>query len=310
MATAGTAADDVRQADFLLATAEDPPLRDCRDAMEYPFLALQKRRIRPIEYRNANVHLSVAADPRFSIATIWDWDVIIGLTAQLNEAVELGLPAPRRVRFVPHHLLRGIGRGTSGQHYRELAQAIRRLRATLVITNIRHEDQPEQGMESGFNWLTGYWIPKRYSSLAMTADEPAGKPDPSRPWEVELPLWLHNAVLRRTGVLAVHPDYFRLTGGLERWLYRLARKAVPDRAEVPAINFRMATLHKRSGVTRELKLFAHDVRGIAERQPLPEYGMTVAKPAGGEAVTFWRDPAKPPRPRRGFPRALDVPVTA
>ena len=31
-------------------------------------------------------------------------------------------------------------------------------------------------------------------------------------------------------ILAVRPDYFKLTGGLERWLYRLARKAVPDKA--------------------------------------------------------------------------------
>lgn len=310
MATLTEPEEAARAVASLLATAEDLPLRDYRDAMEYPFLALQKRRTQPIEYRDGRAAVLVTAPPPFGIATVWDWDVIIGLTAQLNEAVERRLPAPRRIRFTPYNLLKAVGRGTSGKHYRELAEAVRRLRATLIITNVRDEDQPEQGMESGFNWLSAYLIPKRYSAFSMSPDDPHGEPDPARPWEVELSPWLHHAVLRRTGVLAVHPDYFGLTGGLERWLYRLARKAVPDRADVPAINFRMATLHKRSGVTRELKLFAHDVRGIAERQPLPEYGMTVAKAAGGEAVTFWRDPAKPPRPRRGFSRALDAPATA
>jgi plasmid replication initiation protein len=296
-----------RQVNFFLATAEDPPLRDNRDVMEYPFLALQKRRTKPIEYRNGHVHVSVAADARFSIATVWDWDVIIGLSAQVNEAVERKLPVTSRIRFVPYHLLKSIGRPTGGKDYRELAQAIRRLRATLVITNVRCEDQPDQSAETGFNWLAGYWIPKRYSARTMTPVTPHGEPDPVRPWGVELSPWLHAAITRRSGILAVHPDYFGLTGGLERWLYRLARKAVPDRTELPAINFRMATLHERSGVTRELKKFAADVRGIATRQPLPEYGLTVARRDSEETVTFWRDPAKPGRPRRGLARRLDEP---
>ena len=79
--------------------------------------------------------------------------------------------------------------------------------------------------------------------------------------------------MRQGDILAVHPDYFQLTGGLERWLYRLARKSVPDKAEPPAIRFKMETLHERSGVTRDLKLFAFDIRKIAETQPLPEYGI-------------------------------------
>lgn len=298
----GPADGGIGAVDVLLATADDPPLRDCRDAMAYPFLALQKRRVRPIVFAAANVHLRVSGDIEYGIATIWDWDVIIGLVAQLNDAVERRLPVARRIRFVPHHLLRGIGRGTSGQHYRELAQALRRLRLTTVITNVRWEDGA--GEERPFSWVSDYAIPKRFSPLTMTPADPRGEPDPARLWEVELPPWLHNAVLRRTGVLAVHPDYFGLTGGIERWLYRLARKAVPDKADVPAINFRMATLHERSGVTRELKKFAADVRGIAERQPLPEYGLTVARRGGEDAVTFWRDPSKPARPRRGFARTL------
>jgi plasmid replication initiation protein len=297
--------NDLAQLDFFLAAAEDPPLRDNRDVMEYPFLALQKHRTKSIKYTGENIHLTVSGNTEYGVATIWDWDIIIGLSAQINDAVENNLPVAKRIQFIPYNLLKSVGRGTSGKHYRELAQAIRRLRATLIITNIRYEDQPDRGMETGFNWLAGYWIPKRYSPLAMTPDDPHGEPDPARPWEVELPPWLMNAILRRSGILAVHPDYFQLTGGIERWLYRLARKAVPDKADVAAINFRMDTLHQRSGVTSPLRNFAAQVRKITEAQPLPEYGVTVRKVSDHETVTFWRDPTKPKRPRRGFPRTLE-----
>ena len=119
-----------------------------------------------------------------------------------------------------------------------------------------------------------------------------------------MPPWLYQAILRRRDILAVHPDYFRLSGGLERWLYRLARKAEPEKADVPAISFRMATLHRQSGTTRELKKFAFDLRRIAETQPLPEYGLQIRRDGRHELVLFYRDPSKPRRPRRGFAPVL------
>jgi Replication initiator protein A len=56
--------------------------------MEFPFLALQKRRTVPIEYSNGGVYVSVGADSRFSIATIWDWDVMIFAASHINAAIE------------------------------------------------------------------------------------------------------------------------------------------------------------------------------------------------------------------------------
>ncbi len=136
----------------------------------------------------------------------------------------------------------------------------------------------------------------------MTPEAPDGEPDPARPWEIELPPWLYNAILRRRDILAVHPDYFRLTGGLERWLYRLARKSVPDKEEVPAIHFRMETLHERSGTTRPLRNFAVDIRKLADTQPLPEYGVRIDREGKHELVTLYRDRGKPCRLPRGLKR--------
>ncbi len=96
------------QLDMFTVTACDPPLRDNRDVMEYPFLSLQKRRTKPIEYRHNNVHISVDSDRRFSIATIWDWDVVIFAASHLNDAIERGQPVSSRIRFVPYEALRRI----------------------------------------------------------------------------------------------------------------------------------------------------------------------------------------------------------
>ena len=289
---------EIVQLEIFEVSTVDPPWRDNRDVMGYPFLSLQKKRTKPIEFRKNGVSLSVAADRRFSIATIWDWDLIIFAASHINEAIEDGLEPSPRIRFVPYDCLRQIGRGTSGRHYRELAQAVRRLRMTTVVTNIRYDDNA--GEERPFSWLADYSIPKKYTRSLMTPDKPDGDPDPARPWEIELPPWLYNAIMRQREILAVHPEYFQLTGGLERWLYRLARKSVPDKAEVPAIHFRMDTLHKQSGTSRELKKFAFDIRKMAETQPLPEYGLRIERDGRHELVTLYRDKAKPGRVPRGF----------
>jgi plasmid replication initiation protein len=300
---------DGGQLDLFTVTAIDPPWRDNRDAMEFPFLSLQKRRTVPIEFGHDGISIEVYPHPKLGIATIWDWDVMIFAASHINEAIENRRQISPRITFVPHDLLKQIGRGTGSLNYQRLADAIRRLAMTSVITNIREVDQPDVGRERGFHWLTDYSLPKRYGRRVYTTPDdithitprdPDGEPDPVRQWEIELPPWIYNAIVRRGDILAVHPDYFQLTGGLERWLYRLARKAVPDRAEPPAIRFKMETLHARSGVTRDLRVFAFDIRQIAETQPLPEYGVQIEHRKGQrELVTLYRDKAKPCRPPRG-----------
>lgn len=280
-------------------TAFDPPLRDSRDVMEYPFLSIQKGRRKPIEFISADkrVQLHISAPEAFGIATIWDWDLVIYLVAHLNDALENGSAVEKWVQFAPYDALRYMGRGTGGKDYRELVQTIRRLSSTNIITNIRQDDT--HGTEGRLQWITDYRIPKRYRANQFLTNLDEGEADAARPWAVEVSNWIFQSVLRRKEILAVHPDYFQLTGGLERWLYRLARKAVPDRAGNAAINFRMETLYKRSGSTRPMRNFAGDIRKIADRQGLPEYGVHVHTDDRSELVTLFRDINKPRRLPRG-----------
>lgn len=288
----------IAQGDLFVATSIDPPLRDNQSAMEHPFLSLQKRRTKPISYVNDKVRLDVYAPEKFGIATIWDWDIIIGISAHINDGIESGISTSPRVSFAPYNLLKTIGRGTGGKDYRDLAAAIRRLRMTTVITNVRAEDGA--GTERPFSWVSDYAIPTKYTTV-LTPEDHQGEADPTRPWIVELPVWLYNAITRRRDILAVHPSYFDLTSGIARALYRLARKSVPD-TQAGVWNYRIDTLHHRLGVTSSRREFSRTVREIAAANTLPEYTIHIAKKDGHETVTFIRDRGKPPRPRRGVYR--------
>lgn len=288
------------QPDLFQITATEPPLRDNRDVMEYPFLSIQKGRRKEIRFTSPDGRLfvEVTAPEKRGLATIWDWDLVIYLSAHLSDALEQGRPASTWVEFAPYDALRYMRRGTGGKDYRELVETIRRLAGTTVTTSIRMTDT--EGMEGVLRWIENYRIPKKYRANQWLQDLDTDEADISRPWAVKLPDWIVNAIVRRTGILAVHPDYFQLTGGLERWLYRLARKSVPDNGAFPGFSFRMETLYKRSGSTRPLRNFAIDVRRIAEHQPLPEYDVSISRDRRSELVTLVRSGAKPGRPPRGL----------
>lgn len=293
------------QIEMFEVTTYEPPLRDNRDVMEYPFLSLQKGRRKPIEYTSpdGSKHLHVTAPDNIGIANIWDWDLIVYATAHINDAVENEYVTSPWIKFAPYDALKYMRKGTSGRHYKELVQSIRRLNSTSIITSIRTNDT--DGFEGNLRWLQNYRIPKKYKQHAFIRSLDDGEPDSGVPWAIELAPWLYNSILRRSEVLAVHPDYFKLTGGLERWLYRLARKAVPENADFPGFSFRMETLHKRSGSSRPLRKFAFDVRKIAERQGLPEYDVVINRDGRHELVTLMHNKTKPRRLPRGVKRLFN-----
>jgi plasmid replication initiation protein len=288
------------QIELFQVTSFEPPLRDNRDVMEYPFLSIQKGRRKPIQFSSPDgrIYLEINAPEKRGLATIWDWDLIIYLSAHVCDAVENGLAVSSWIEFAPYDALRYMRKGTGGKDYRELVETIRRLIGTYVTTSIRTNDT--EGMEGAFRWIEDYRIPKKYKENQFLKNLDDGEADVTRPWSVKLPDWILSAIQRRTGILAVHPDYFGLTGGLERWLYRLARKAVPEKSDSPMFSFRMETLHLRSGSTRPLRNFALDVRKLAERQPLPEYDIIIKRDGRHELVTLMRNREKPRRLPRGM----------
>ncbi len=93
--------------------------------------------------------------------------------------------------------------------------------------------------------------------------------------EFVLPEWFYNSVVDRSLVLTIDPAYFRLTGGIERWLYRTARKHAGRQPQGWA--FELAHLHVKSGSLARVSDFALDLRRIAARQPIPGYRLLIER---------------------------------
>ncbi|WP_048649049.1 replication initiator protein A [Nitratireductor soli] len=238
---------------FVVATGDASP-RDQRDLMERPFFSLAKTpRTKPILYKAADVEVQVFGMPEHGMATIWDADLLIWAASQIVAAENDGFATSRFFRFTPYHLLRAIGRPTGNRQYVLLKAALARLQSTVIATTIRN----------GLHWRRRQfsWI-NEWEELTTRAGRVEGM-------EFVLPEWFYNSVVDRSLVLAIDPAYFRLTGGIERWLYRVARKHAGRQPEGWA--FEVSHLHQKSGSLARPSDFALDLRRIAARQRLPGY---------------------------------------
>lgn len=86
-----------------------------------------------------------------------------------------------------------------------------------------------------------------------------------------LPEWFDQGVLDRRVVLAIGPASFALLRGIERWLYRVARKRAVRHQDGWRCEFRR--LHAKSVSLAPFSDLALDTRQIVARQPLPRYAL-------------------------------------
>ena len=249
--------DKERLDPFVIMTGEASP-RDQRDLMERPFFSLSKsRRTRPILYRSGDIEVQVHGLPEHGMATIWDADLLIWAASQIVDAENHGLRTSRRLRFTPYQLLTAIGRSTGATEYRLFKAALRRLQSTVVATTIR---QGEHWRRQQFSWINEW-------------EERSTRSGRVEGVEIILPDWFYRGVVDRSLVLTIDPSYFRLTGGIERWLYRVARKHAGR--QPGGWVFEMAHLHQKSGSLARPSDFALDIRRIVARQPLPGYRLAL-----------------------------------
>lgn len=255
------------QFDLFLPYLADLPLRDQREMMERPFFSLAKtKRVKPIDYRSPDGKLwvHVSGNPDYGMATIWDADILIYCASVLADMARRGInDVPRKLHLMPYDLLRAIGRPTTGRAYELLGQALDRLVSTTVKTNIRAENR----REATFSWLDGW---------TQLVDE---KTERSRGMTIELSNWFWEGVLMQGGVLSIDRAYFDLTGGRERWLYRVARKHAGGAGEA-GFAISMPTLFEKSGAEGQYRRFKFEIAKIAERDELPGYALSIETPAG------------------------------
>jgi plasmid replication initiation protein len=255
-----TAAKSPKQFDLFIPLMRDLPLKDQRETMERPFFSLQKRkRLKPIEYASPDgeVRVKVEAVPAYGMATIWDGDILIWAASALQRLKAEGVnDIPRELKTTAYDLLRSIQRDTGGKGYVELKAALDRLATTTIFTSIR----AKRGRDSRFSWLDEW---------SLEVDPVTEKPIALK---IVLSNWVYEGIINEKSVLTMHPDYFQLSGGLERALYRIARKHAGDQEQ--GWTCRVTLLHEKSGSDSAPKEFARMLRKIVESNELPEYQLT------------------------------------
>jgi plasmid replication initiation protein len=265
--------------DFFIADIIDYAPKDERAMMERPFFSLAKRkRNKPIEYESEDrsVWVKVKAHPEHGMATIWDADILIWciskIVAERNRGNNLETAT---IHTTPYELLKGIARGTSGTEYRRLFEAMRRLRSTSIETNIRAGNKKF----ADFNWLAEFEGEgsiespdqmKAVKSIALT-----------------LPSWIYRAIIKSENVLTLDREYFLMTGGLDRAIYRLARKHAGNQAQGWVCT--VAHLHKKTGSESSDKKFAEMLRKLVKADKLPRYCMTATTVQDGSPAVHFVD---------------------
>lgn len=270
--------------DLFIPRMGEAPLKDQRELMERPFFSLSKRkRLKPIEYQSqdGDVWVHVSGNPRFGIATIWDADILVWATSRLNQLRQGGAnDLPRTIRTTSYDLLKAIRRDTGGKGYKELQAALERLQSTVIETSIR---APKRNKRAQFGWLDEW---------TLETDPETGA---ARGLTLTLSNWLYEGLMKERALLTLHPDYFTLAGGLERAIYRIARKHAGDQAE--GWTCRLSLLHEKTGSESPLKQFAYLMKKIVAADDLPDYAMTMTTTKDGAAAIHFvrRDAAEKAR---------------
>jgi plasmid replication initiation protein len=198
------------------------------------------------------VSIRVEAVPDHGMATIWDADILIWAASQIVEARDAGLRTSRLM--APPPMKSSVHRP---RHVLARLSAPQGRARPAAIDDDLHLDPPA----------------RRGPAASLLLDQRMeGAHRPERPpdgIELIVPDWFYQAVLDDALVLTIDRAYFDLTGGLDRWLYRIVRKHGGRQRNGWRFDFRH--LHQKSGSLSPFKRFAFELRDIIRRQPLPGY---------------------------------------
>ncbi|KAJ8137623.1 hypothetical protein OY671_009164, partial [Metschnikowia pulcherrima] len=124
---------------------------------------------------------------------------------------------------------------------------------------------PKRRTEAQFGWSDGWTL-----EVDPATDQPRGM-------TITSSNWVYEGIVSERSSLTMHPDYFSSTGGLERALYRIARKHAGQQRG--GWTCRVEILREKAGSDAQPKEFNRMLRKVIEADQLPEYTMASTKTA-------------------------------
>ena len=256
------------QPDFFVPALYDVGGRDSRHIMDVAVFRLGKKDKQAgelIRYELSDGFVEVTAGP-YGMASVWDYDIVLMMVSHLTEAMNRyrdgkGEKPGRTFKPNVSDILKFARRGDGSRQVDEVAAALDRLKGTTVKSKRGNGNDQETASDGLIN---------NYTILSKT--------DTGRisSVEIEAPKWIHKQIVegRQPDVLTVHPDYFLITLGIGRFIYRLARRA----AGKSHAQWSFRKLYERSGSTGDFKKFTYTLREMVAANDLPEY--TLAERGG------------------------------
>lgn len=283
------APEDDAQLMFFVPTVYDAPIKDDVNLMDVaPFALGKSTRTGIIRYELKDSLIVIEGGAEVGIATVFDYDIFLNMVSYLAEEVrrykrdlDKGLRPdlpPRIYQPTASQLLKFCRRGRGGRQYEEIETALARLKATQIsIRNLSRGSRRQVDTRG---------LIEDFSVVSTTT---TGKVDEIR---IKVPDWVYNSVVKADKVLpllTLNPDYFLISSGLGRFIYRLARKA----AGKQTATYSARELHKRSGTTQDYRKFAFELRELVMRTkmfPMPDYDLSLTTQRDGLLLTMRRRP--------------------
>lgn len=261
---------------FFVPAIYDAPVKDDVNLMDVaPFSLSRKSRPGVIRYELKDSLITIEGGAESGLATVFDYDIFLNMVSYLAEEVrdyraEEGrghrpsLPA-KVYRPSSAHILKFCRRSDGGKAYEDLEAALDRLtKTTIKITNLANGKRREVDSRP---LIGGYRVVSRTGTNKVDQVE------------ITIPDWVYLSIVKADKtlpLLTLNQDYFLISSGLGRFLYRLARKA----AGKTEARYSFKELHKRSGSTQEFRFFQRDLKDFVARTqafPMPDYDLSVTE---------------------------------
>lgn len=227
--------------------------RDMMEIMEVPFLALSKNRTKPISYqsKDGKIKVRITRHTEHYIASIYDWDIILFVAAKMQEIMNTGSDIPPRTLIVPRNeILKSLGKHNGKKQEKDLKESLARLKLTGIETTIRNENGR---YDAGFGFLDSWGYTDRKDIREM---------------RITLSQWLYDGICKKGALLKVGQEYFDLTSGLKKFLYRTARKHVGNG---DYWEFSIEKLYEKSGSEQDIRFFKRDLKKAVFDNDIPDY---------------------------------------
>lgn len=253
--------------------------RDVADIMEFPFLALSKNRTNPIIYESSDKTQKVVISGHRGhfLASIYDWDILLVVAGKLQETLNKS-EIPSHTVFIPRHeLLKALHKQDGKKERKDLEKSLQRLQLSGIETTVNNKDFRHK---AGFGFINSWGYKERKNDRE------------TRIIEITLSPWLYELCCAKGSLLKPNREYFEITSGLQKFLYRTARKHAGKNKD--GWWFSIESLYEKSGSEREFKKFKSDVKAIVlgakPRDKIPDYSMKLLESKGVHGVLFKKSP--------------------